>query len=129
MVDIAGLREEYMRERLDEGDVAADPIVQFRAWFDEAVAAAIPMVNAMTLATASSAGTPSARIVLLKGVDERGFVFYTDYESRKGQELASNPRCALLFYWIELERQVRIEGTVERASGDESDAYFMSRPL
>src|SRR5687767_11650233 len=103
-MDIARLREEYMRERLDEGDVAPDPLVQFRAWFDEAVRGALPMVNAMTLATVSPTGQPSARMVLLKGLDERGFVFYTDYESRKARELATCPRTALLFYWIELER-------------------------
>jgi pyridoxamine 5'-phosphate oxidase len=127
-MDLAQLRQEYMRERLDEGDVASDPSAQFRAWFDEAVQAQLPMVNAMTLATASAGGQPSARIVLLKGVDERGFVFYTHYESRKGHELSENPRAALLAYWIELEREVRIEGTVEKTSGAESDAYFVTRP-
>lgn len=127
--DIAGVRQEYMRERLDEGDAAADPVTQFRAWFDEAVRAELPMVNAMTLATASAQGEPSARIVLLKGVDGRGFVFYTDYDSRKGRELAVNRNAALLFYWIELEREVRIEGVVERTSAAESDAYFASRPV
>ena len=126
---IADLREEYMRERLDEADVAADPIVQFRAWFDEAVRAELPMVNAMTLATAGDDGRPSARMVLLKGLDERGFVFYTDYESRKGRELDANPQASLLFYWIELEREVRIEGPVEKTTDAESDAYFASRPL
>ncbi|MGZ9005985.1 MAG: pyridoxine/pyridoxamine 5'-phosphate oxidase, partial [Burkholderiales bacterium] len=93
-MDIAHLRQEYMRERLDERDVAADPIAQFRAWFDEAVQAQLPMVNAMTLATATAGGEPSARIVLLKSVDEGGFVFYTHYDSRKGRELAENPRAA-----------------------------------
>jgi pyridoxamine 5'-phosphate oxidase len=117
-----------MRERLDEGDVAADPIEQFRAWFDEAVKAELPMVNAMTLATCSPAGQPSARMVLLKGMDARGLVFYTDYNSRKARELESNARAALLFYWIELEREVRIEGAVEHTSAAESDAYFASRP-
>lgn len=126
---IADLRQEYMRERLDEGDVAADPITQFRAWFDEALRADVPMVNTMTLASVSPEGRPAARIVLLKGVDERGFVFYTDYGSRKGGELAANPRAALLFYWIELEREVRIEGVTEKTSVEESDAYFASRPL
>lgn len=128
-VDIAGLRQEYMRERLDEKDVAADPVTQFRAWFDEAVRAELPMVNAMTLATVSTQGEPSARVVLLKGLDERGFVFYTDYDSRKGRELAMNRNAALLFYWIELEREVRVEGAVERTSARESDDYFASRPL
>src|SRR5689334_23509639 len=128
-VDIAGLRQEYSRERLDESDIDHDPLSQFRKWFDEAVQAQIPMVNAMTLATVSSDAQPSARIVLLKGLDERGFVFYTHYESRKGEELAANPRAALLFYWIELEREVRIEGTVERTTAAESDDYFETRPL
>ena len=128
-IDVAGLRQEYMRERLDERDVAPDPIVQFQAWFDEAVKAQLPMVNAMALATASGEGRPSARMVLLKGLDQRGFVFYTDYRSRKARELESNPRAALLFYWIELEREVRIEGSVEKVSASESDAYFASRPL
>lgn len=118
-----------MRERLEEGDVARDPIVQFRAWFDEAVRAQLPMVNAMTLATAGADGRPSARVVLLKGLDERGFAFYTDYESRKGRELAANPRAALLFYWIELEREVRIEGVAEKTTSAESDEYFISRPV
>ena len=128
-MDIAQLRQEYMRESLDEGDVAGDPIKQFRAWFDEAVRSELPMLNAMTLATVSKSGQPSARMVLLKGLDERGFVFYTDYQSRKAQELAVNPRAALLFYWIELEREVRIEGNVEKTTIAESDAYFGSRPL
>src|SRR5689334_5134762 len=128
-MDIARLRQEYMRERLDEGDVAADPIAQFRKWFDDAVRGALPMVNAMTLASVSAGGKPCARIVLLKGVDERGFVFYTHYESRKAQELSANPRAALLFYWIELEREVRVEGTIERTTAAESDQYFESRPL
>jgi len=128
-MDIARLRQEYIRERLDESDAAPDPIAQFRKWFDDAVRGALPMVNAMTLASVSAAGKPSARIVLLKGVDERGFVFYTHYESRKGQELSANPRAALLFYWIELEREIRIEGTVERTTAAESDDYFESRPL
>jgi pyridoxamine 5'-phosphate oxidase len=128
-MDIAQLRQEYMRERLDEGAVAADPITQFRAWFDEAVRGSLPMVNAMTLATASKRGEPAARMVLLKGLDEGGFVFYTDYSSRKGRELAENARAALLFYWIELEREVRIEGTVEKTTAVESDEYFASRPV
>ena len=127
-IDIAAIRQEYMRESLDEGDVAADPLVQFGTWFDEAVRAELPMVNAMTLATVSGL-QPAARIVLLKGVDHRGFVFYTHYDSRKGRELAGNARAALLFYWIELEREVRIEGTVEKTSSEESEEYFASRPL
>jgi pyridoxamine 5'-phosphate oxidase len=127
-MDLAQLRQEYMRERLDEGDVAVDPFAQFRAWFDEAARAQLPLFNAMTLATADAGGRPSARIVLLKGFDERGFVFYTHYESRKGAELAANPRAALLSYWIELEREVRIEGRVEKTSAEESDEYFATRP-
>lgn len=128
-MDIANLRQEYMRERLDEGDVSHDPIAQFRAWFDEAVQAQVPIANAMTLATVSPEGRPSARIVLLKGIDERGVVFYTHYESRKGRELAVNPRAALVLYWVELEREMRIEGVVEKTSVLESDEYFASRPL
>jgi pyridoxamine 5'-phosphate oxidase len=126
---IADLRQEYMRESLDEHDVAPDPIAQFNRWFDEAVAAKMPMVNSMTLATVSASGQPSARIVLLKGVDARGFVFFTNYASRKGADLAANAAAALLFHWIELEREVRIEGPVEKVSAQESDEYFNSRPL
>lgn len=126
---IAELRQEYMRENLDESNIARDPLRQFQLWFDAAVQAQIPMVNAMTLATASAAGRPASRIVLLKGVDSRGFVFYTNYESRKGRELAANPAASLLFYWTELERQVRIDGSVEKVSAPESDDYFASRPL
>ena len=126
--ELAGMREEYMSRRLDERDTAHDPIAQFRAWFDEAVKAKLPMVNAMTLATASAQRRPAARMVLLKGLDARGFVFYTDYQSRKARELEENPRAALLFYWIELEREVRIEGAVEKASAEEAQAYFATRP-
>ncbi len=129
MNNIADLRQEYMRERLDESDITRDPIKQFTRWFDEAINARLPMVNAMTLASVSAAGRPSARIVLLKEVDESGFVFYTNYESRKGRELAENPRAALLFYWIELEREVRVEGHVGKVTERESDEYFSSRPL
>ncbi|HYC47538.1 MAG TPA: pyridoxamine 5'-phosphate oxidase [Burkholderiales bacterium] len=129
LAELAGLRQEYMRERLDEVDVDPDPIAQFRKWFDEAVAAAVPMVNAMTLATVSADGQPSARIVLLKGVEERGFTFYTHYDSRKARDLAANARAALCIYWIELEREVRIEGAAEKTSEAESDTYFSSRPL
>jgi pyridoxamine 5'-phosphate oxidase len=127
-MDIAHLRQEYMRERLDESDVAADPIAQFRAWFDEAARAELPMFNALTLATATIDGRPSARIVLLKSFDESGFVFFSHYESRKGSELAANPRAALLAYWIELEREVRIEGSVAKTPSAQSDDYFASRP-
>jgi pyridoxamine 5'-phosphate oxidase len=128
-MNIADLRQEYMRETLDERDAAADPITQFHKWFDEAVQAQMPLVNAMTLATVGAGGRPSARIVLLKGADASGFVFYTDYESRKGRELALNAHAALLFHWTELEREVRIEGSVTRTTPEESDAYFASRPL
>jgi pyridoxamine 5'-phosphate oxidase len=128
-MSIADLRQEYMRESLDEKDVAPDPLEQFTRWFDEAVKAQMPTVNAMTLATVSAAGRPSARMVLLKGVDHGGFVFFTNYKSRKGRELTANPEAALLFYWTELEREVRIEGRVEKISAQESDEYFGSRPL
>lgn len=120
--------EGYAGAALDVANVAADPIEQFRAWFHEAEARALPKVNAMTLATATPDGRPSARIVLLKEVDERGFVFYGNYESRKGTDLAANPRAALCFYWDAMDRQVRVEGTVERVSAAESDAYFAVRP-
>jgi pyridoxamine 5'-phosphate oxidase len=128
-MNIAAIRQEYMRERLDEKQVAADPIEQFDAWFTEAVNARLPMVNAMTLATVAASGAPAARMVLLKGVDTRGFVFFTNYASRKGRELGANAHAALLFYWSELERQVRIEGRVEQVAAPESCAYFASRPL
>lgn len=128
-MNIADVRQEYTRESLDETGVARDPFQQFDIWFDAAVKAQIPMVNAMTLATVSAAGQPAARIVLLKGVDARGFVFYTDYKSRKGRELTANPAAALLFHWVELERELRIEGRVEKVPASQSDAYFASRPL
>ena len=128
-MDIAQLRIEYTRAALDETHVAADPYTQFSRWLDEAIRAELPEPTAMTLATADAAGRPSARVVLLKGVDAQGLSFYTNYESRKGQELAANPYAALLFYWAELERQVRIEGRVERVPAEESDAYYRSRPL
>ena len=126
---LADLRRDYSLRGLNESDVAADPFQQFRAWFSDAQAAHLIEPNAMVLATATKDGRPSARAVLLKGFDERGFVFYTNYESRKGQELAENPWAALVFLWEELERQIRIEGRVEKASAEESDAYFRSRPL
>ena len=126
---MADLREEYTRAGLLEPDADPYPIEQFHRWFEEALAANLHEPNAMTLATATSDGRPSARVVLLKGFDERGFVFYTNYEGRKGRELEENPRCALVFYWGELERQVRIEGMVSRVSEEESDAYYRSRPL
>ena len=125
---IADLRIDYMRETLDERDVAPDPFRQFEHWFDEAVKAQLPEANAMTLATADVAGRPSARVVLLKGFDEKGFVFFTNYESRKGRELAARAGAALLFFWPELERQVRIEGDVSMIADAESVAYFASRP-
>jgi pyridoxamine 5'-phosphate oxidase len=126
---IADLRREYARARLDEKDVSRDPIDEFARWFAEAQAAAVEEPNAMTLATATPDGRPSARVVLLKGFDERGFVFFTDYRSRKAEELESNPRAALGFHWSELERQIRIEGTVARTSLEESESYFRTRPL
>jgi pyridoxamine 5'-phosphate oxidase len=126
--DPSRLRTEYKRETLDEGAVDADPCAQFARWFDEAVAARLPEPNAMTLATVSGEGRPSARIVLLKGVDTQGFVFFTNYDSRKARDLAAAAHAALLFHWIELERQVRIEGRVERIDAALSDAYFASRP-
>ena len=126
---IADIRTEYRRASLSEHDVAADPIAQFSRWFDEAVTAAVVEPNAMCLATATPDAYPSARMVLLKGCDARGFVFYTDYRSRKGQELADNPHASLCFFWAELERQVRINGAVQRVSRAESDAYFQTRPL
>ncbi len=128
-MSIAALRRDYMGESLNEADLAADPFIQFQRWFDEALRAELPMPNAMTLATAGADGAPSARIVLLKGIDRGGFVFYTNYRSRKGRELAANPRAALVFHWNDLEREVRIEGGVEQVSAAESDEYFASRPL
>jgi pyridoxamine 5'-phosphate oxidase len=126
---LAQLRREYARERLDIADVAADPIAQFARWFGEALSAGSSEANAMTLATADAQGRPSARVVLLKSYDQNGFVFFTNYASRKGEELAANPHAALLFFWIELERQIRIEGTVAKVSAEESDAYYRTRPL
>jgi pyridoxamine 5'-phosphate oxidase len=127
--NIADLRTEYARETLDEAGVARDPVVQFSRWFQEALNSGFAQPNAMSLATADAAGRPAVRIVLLKGFDDRGFTFYTNYDSRKGRELADNPRAALLFHWVELERQVRIEGSVDRATAEESDEYYASRPL
>jgi len=128
MSELAELRREYAREVLNRDHVADDPIAQFQDWFDEALNAEVHEPNAMTLSTAAPDGTPSARIVLLKGVDQRGFRFYTNYDSRKGTELDQNPHAALVFWWAPLERQVRIEGTVERLPDAESTAYFNSRP-
>ena len=129
MSAIADLRREYASRALGEEQADPDPIRQFTSWFDEAVSAQLLDVNAMTLATASSAGEPAARIVLLKGFDAHGFVFFTNYESAKGGELAANPRACLLFFWVELERQVRITGSVTKVSTAESDEYFHSRPF
>lgn len=128
-MNIATLRHDYRGESLNEADVAADPFQQFQRWFDEAVRAELPMVNAMTLATVSADDAPSARIVLLKGIDPNGFVFYTNYLSRKARELSANPRAALVFHWNDLEREVRIDGRVEKVTAAESDEYFASRPL
>jgi pyridoxamine 5'-phosphate oxidase len=125
---IADIRKDYKLRSLLEKDVAANPIRQFDTWWQEALHSEIDEVNAMTLATASADGIPAARIVLLKGYDERGFVFFTNYESFKGMHLAENPRACLVFFWKELERQVRITGLVEKVSAEESDAYFNSRP-
>jgi pyridoxamine 5'-phosphate oxidase len=127
-MDASSLRREYTSVGLDESDLDPDPIVQFHGWFEKVIDADLHEPNAMILATATKDGRPSARTVLLKGYDERGFVFYTNYEGRKATELEANPMCALLFYWGELERQVRIEGRAARLPGEESDVYFMSRP-
>jgi len=127
-MSLADLRREYAHTRLDEHEVDPDPMVQFRRWFDDARRAGLLEPNAMTLATATPDGQPSARVVLLKGADERGFVFFTDYRSQKGHDLELNPRGALVFYWGELERQLRITGTVTPVSRDESEAYFQTRP-
>jgi len=128
-MNIADLRQEYMRAGLAEADAHADPLVQFERWFNDALAAQLPLANAMTLATAGSGGAPDARIVLLKGVDNGGFVFYTNYESRKGRQLAVQPQACLVFFWAPLERQIRIDGRVEKVTAAESDAYFATRPL
>lgn len=129
MTDIAQLRKSYERAALDESASHADPLHQFQQWLNEAIDARVPEPNAMTLATVGADGRPSTRIVLIKGCDERGIAWYTNYDSRKGRELAMNPHAALQFHWVELERVVRIEGTVSRVSQEESDAYFASRPL
>ena len=125
----SNLRKEYRRDRLRKANAAADPFVQFGYWLEEATQSPLHEPNAMTLATASGDGRPSARMVLLKGFDARGFVCFTNFESRKGQELAENPVASLVFWWDILERQVRIEGRVERLSDEESDEYYNSRPL
>jgi pyridoxamine 5'-phosphate oxidase len=127
-MSIADIRREYSHARLDEANVSPDPVAEFDRWFSQAQEAKVLEPNAMALATSTPNGAPSLRMVLLKGYDERGFVFFTDYRSRKATELDGNPRAALAFYWGELERQVRITGTVERTSPQESEAYFRTRP-
>lgn len=125
---VSDVRREYALTGLSEQDLAGDPITQLQAWLDEARAVLPEEFTAMVLATADAGGRPAARVVLLKGLDERGLVFYTHYDSDKGRQLAANPRAALVFYWAALDRQVRIEGTVEKTSREESEAYFASRP-
>ncbi|OYD77540.1 UNVERIFIED_ORG: pyridoxamine 5'-phosphate oxidase [Burkholderia sp. CF145] len=129
MSTLADLRKNYSLGSLDIADADPNPFRQFDVWFKQAIDAQLPEPNTMTLATVDPRGRPSARIVLIKGVDERGFVFFTNYESRKGLDLAQNPHASLLFYWIELERQVRVEGAVVKTSNAESDTYFASRPV
>lgn len=128
-MNLSARRREYAQAALDEAHTAPDPVQQFAVWFAEAEQANVPEPNAMTLATADLRGRPSARVVLLKGFDARGFVFYTDYRSRKGRELDSNPQVALVFHWMELERQVRICGAVERVDAATSWAYYRTRPM
>ena len=128
MKSIAYIRKDYKQSSLLENDISPNPIVQFTSWWNEAIESDIDEVNALTLATANAQGKPSARIVLLKGYDENGFVFFTNYESHKGKELAANPYAAMVLFWKELERQIRIEGFVEKISAGESDEYFYSRP-
>lgn len=125
---IAGIRKDYIKQTLLEKDVDDNPFIQFNKWWDEAIKSELEEINAMTLATATVNGVPSARIVLLKSVSEEGFVFFTNYNSQKGKELLENPNACLVFFWKELERQVRISGKVKKISADESDEYFSSRP-
>ena len=127
--NLSDQRKSYERDALEEGEAAHDPLRQFETWMGEAFAAKVPEPNAMTLATVGADGRPSTRIVLIKGCDARGIVWFTNYDSRKGRELAVHPFAALQFHWVELERVVRIEGSVERVDAAESDAYFASRPL
>ncbi len=129
MINIADIRQDYSKKTLNEEDIQADAIGQFTKWWQEALLSQIDEVNAMTLATATADGKPSARVVLLKGYDEKGFVFFTNYNSNKGKQIEDNPFVCLVFFWKELERQVRIEGTISRVSAEESDAYFFSRPV
>ena len=128
-MNIADLRKSYEKAELSEDASASDPLKQFERWLNEAIHSEVPEPNAMTVATVASNMRPSTRVVLIKGYDERGIVWYTNYDSRKGQELAGNPFAALQFHWVELERVVRIEGRMEKISDSESDAYFHSRPL
>jgi pyridoxamine 5'-phosphate oxidase len=128
-MNIADLRQEYMRAGLSEASADPDPLRQFARWFEDALRARLPLPNAMTLATVSHSGAPAARVVLLKGIEEGGFAFYTNYLSRKGRELEARPAACLVFLWSALERQVRVDGNVEKVTGAESDAYFASRPL
>ncbi|MCC6368576.1 MAG: pyridoxamine 5'-phosphate oxidase [Bryobacterales bacterium] len=128
-MDFARIRQEYREEPLEESSVDGDPLVQFRAWLQEAVDAGLREPNAMALATAGSDGAPHVRMVLLKGIEAGGFVFYTNYLSQKGREIASNPNAEVVFYWNELERQVRVHGGVAKVSPEESDSYFRTRPL
>jgi pyridoxamine 5'-phosphate oxidase len=128
-MDIASLRREYSRESLDEADVDRDPIAQFGQWFDEALKSELREPTAMAVSTVGADGRPSSRMVLLKGCDARGFVFFTNYASRKGRELAANPHASLLFFWAELERQVRIDGVIGKTPSAESDEYYATRPL
>jgi pyridoxamine 5'-phosphate oxidase len=129
LASIADLRKSYERAELDENASHADPLQQFQQWLQEAIGGKLPEPNAMTLATVDAQMRPSTRVVLIKGLDERGLVWYTNYDSRKGQALAGNPYAALQFHWVELERVVRIEGRVDKVSAEESDAYYASRPL
>ncbi len=127
-MNVHGSRQDFNRLSLTEGELDPDPIRQFHCWFEAATLSEIPEPNAMVLATAAADGRPSARVVLLRGYDDRGFVFFTNYDSRKGRELAANPHAALVFHWHDLERQVRVEGAVAQVTLEESDAYFQSRP-
>lgn len=126
--EIHGLRKEYRQASLNESDLLADPFLQFKHWFEQALSAQLPEPNAMILSTVSASGAPSSRTVLLKELDPQGFVFFSNYASRKGREVDANPQVCLLFYWPELERQIRIEGPIEKIAAADSDAYFASRP-